>query len=172
MFQGLKYLFQDLKHNFLRYTTSFSFWIFHFSASSQKYSESNKNYFRSIKIYIRSISRNDLYNCHYHSPPTNSWPATAGSTFPGILSALSGMMWILGITRRGTQKCAFYAIAVIINWEGELAAMLAFGIIIEGNSQLQFHGHPSIFSNCCFNQFPLCHEWGVTCLDQFPIVGQ
>lgn len=35
---------------------------------------------------------------------------------------------------------------------------LAFGIIIEGNSQLQFHGHPSIFSNCCFNQFPLCHE--------------
>ena len=44
-------------------------------------------------------------------------------------------------------KCEFRVFcsdAVVVGSDGELAAEVAEGIIIEGDSQLQFNGHPSL----------------------------
>ncbi len=49
--------------------------------------------------------------------------------------------------RHSKIECEFRAFctdALVVGSDGELAAEVAEGIIIEGDSQLQFNGHPSL----------------------------
>ena len=82
--------------------------------------------------------------CFVHS----SAAPVAGRSLAGQASIRASPRYkVSPMVEESKIECKFRspcADAVVVGWERKLAAEVADGIIIEGDSQLQFNGHPSL----------------------------